>query len=202
VYAQRLDAAGHTVVATLLQNFAAVVSGDKIAITWTLSEIDEGIEFSIERATALDGPFIELPSRAVSRDKWSFAFTDGDWQPNTSYWYRVVYRIGGEPKELFKTGPIATPALPLTLYQNTPNPFNPSTAIRYYLPVTCSVRLEIYDISGRRIAGLVNGEQEKGRYAVEWNGKDQHGNAAASGIYFCKLGAGKETVSRKMVLLR
>jgi hypothetical protein len=202
VYAQRVDAAGHTVVATLLQNYATTFSGDRIAITWTLSEIDEDIEFSVERATASDGPFIELPSSALSRDKLSFAFTDSNWQPNMSYWYRVECQIGNEHKVLFETGPIATPALPLTLYQNSPNPFNPSTTIRYYLPEKSRVRLEIYDISGRRIASLVNGDQEKGSYIAEWNGKDEHGNPAASGIYFYKLAAGKETVSRKMVLIR
>jgi hypothetical protein len=202
VYAQRVDAAGHTVVATLLQNYAAIFSGDRIAITWTLSEIDEGIELSVERATASDGPFMELPSSALSRDKLSFTFTDNNWQPNMSYLYRVEYQIGGERKVLFETGPIATPALPLTLNQNSPNPFNPSTTIRYSLPEKCRVKLEIYDSSGRRMASLVNGEQEKGRYAAEWNGKDERGNSVASGIYFYKLMAGKETVSRKMVLLR
>jgi len=202
VYAQRVDAAGHSVVATLLQNYATTFSGDRIAITWTLSEIDEGIEFSVERATASDGPFIELPSSAVRRDGLSFTFTDSNWQPNMSYWYRVECQIGNERKVLFETGPVATPALPLTLYQNSPNPFNPSTTIGYYLPEKCRVRLEIYGISGRRIASLVNREQEKDRYAIEWNGKDEHGNSVASGIYFYKLIAGKKTVSRKMVLIR
>jgi hypothetical protein len=202
IYAQRVDAAGHTVVATLLQDYAADFSGDQIAITWTLSEIDEHIEFSVERATAPDGPFIELPSNAMKRDGLSFTFTDSNWQPNVSYWYRVEYQIGNKRTVLFETGPIATPALPLTLYQNSPNPFNPSTTIKYYLPEKCRVRLEIYDISGRRIASLVSGEQEKGRYAAEWNGKDDRGGSVVSGVYFYKLAAGKETISRKMVLIR
>jgi len=202
IYAQRVDAAGHTVVATLLQNYASTFSEDRIAITWTLSEIDEGIVFHVERATVSDGPFIELPSSAMRRDGLSFTFIDSDWQPNMSYWYRVECQIGNERKALFEMGPIATPALPLTLYQNSPNPFNPSTTIGYYLPERCRVKLEIYDISGRRIASLVNGEQEKGRYAAGWNGKDDGGRSVVSGVYFCKLAAGKETITRKMVLIR
>jgi hypothetical protein len=202
IYAQRVDGAGHTVVATLLQNYATNFSENRIVITWTLSEIDEGIEFSVERATASDGPFIELPSSGMRRDKLSFTFSDSNWQPNMSYWYRVECRIGDECKVLFAAGPIATPALPLTLYQNSPNPFNPSTTMGYYLPEKCQVRLEIYDISGRSITSLVDRQQEKGSYAVEWNGKDEQGGLVASGVYFYKLTAGKETISRKMVLLR
>ena len=202
IYAQRVDAAGHTVVATLLQYYAATFSGDRIAITWSLSEIDEGIEFSVERATASDGPFIELPSSAIRRDKLSFTFIDGSWQPNMSYWYRVEYQIDKERKVLFETEPIATPALALTLYQNSPNPFNPSTTIGYYIPEKCRVRLQTYDVSGRPIKCLVDRQQEKGSYAVQWNGVDEQGHSVATGIYFYKLAAGKATISRKMVLIR
>jgi hypothetical protein len=202
VYAQRVDAAGHTVVATLLQNYAATFSGDRIAITWTLSEIDEGIEFSIERATASDGPFIELPSSAVNRDKLSFTFTDSDWQPNMSYWYRVEYQNDNERKVLFETGPIATPALPLTLYQNSPNPFNPSTTIGYYIPEKCLVKLDVFDVVGARVARLVSSEEASGYHSVEWKGTGVNGDRVASGVYFYRLTAGKKTVSRKMVLLQ
>jgi predicted lipoprotein with Yx(FWY)xxD motif len=202
IYAQRVDAAGHTVVATLLQNYAATFSGDRIAITWTLSEIDEGVEFSVERATASDGPFIELPSSALRQNRLSFTFSDGDWQPNMSYWYRVEYQIDNERKVLFETGPIATPAPPLTLYQNNPNPFNPSTTIGYYIPEKCLVRLEVFDVAGARVAGLVSSEQPSGYHSVQWKGTDAWGNQVASGVYFYRLTAGKKTISRKMVLLQ
>jgi flagellar hook assembly protein FlgD len=71
-----------------------------------------------------------------------------------------------------------------------------------FIPEKCRVRLEIYGISGRRIASLANRGQEKGRHTAEWNGKNERGNSLASGIYFYKLIAGKEIISRKMVLLR
>jgi len=202
IYAQRVDAAGHTVVATLLQNYASSFSGDRIAITWTLSEIDEGIEFSVERATASDGPFIELPSSALRQDRLSFTFSDGDWQPNMSYWYRVEYQIDNERKVLFETGPIATPALPLTLYQNNPNPFNPSTTISYYIPEKCLVKLDVFDVVGARVARLVSSEEASGYHSVEWKGMNAEGDRVASGVYFYRLTAGKKTISRKMVLLQ
>jgi len=90
----------------------------------------------------------------------------------------------------------------LELDQNHPNPFNPSTTIRYCLPERSGVRLEVYDVSGKRIVCLVDSQQEKGAYTIEWNGKDGQGSAVGSGVYFYRLTVGKQTISKKMVLLR
>jgi hypothetical protein len=88
------------------------------------------------------------------------------------------------------------------LYQNYPNPFNPMTDIRYYLPRRCRVTLEIFDTAGRRIARLVDRDQDTGYRTVAWNGRDHRGRMVASGVYYYRLTAGEETISRKMVLLR
>ena len=104
-------------------------------------------------------------------------------------------------KVLFETSQVVTPALPLSLCQNFPNPFNPSTTISYYVPETAPVNLEVYDIAGRRVVGLVGKIEEKGRHAVIWNGEDAAGNSVAPGVYFYRLTAGRETIAKKMVLL-
>ena len=202
IYAQRVDAAGHTVVATLLQNYAATFFESGIALTWTLSEVDEGVEFSCGRSTASNGPYIELPSSTLTRDDLSFSFIDKDWEPNTTYWYRVECSSGGERKILFVSGPVTTPAMPLTLYQNSPNPFNPSTEIRYYLPEKCSVALNVYDVSGALVANVTEGYQDKGTHTVSWDGRGRNGRQASSGVYFYRLKAGKTEISKKMVLTR
>jgi hypothetical protein len=188
--------------ATLLQQYAATFSGAGISLTWTLSEVDEDAEFSVGRSTSPNGPFIQLPSSALSTEHLSFSFIDRDWEPGTTYWYRVEYRTGGERKILFDSGAITTPAMPLTLYQNHPNPFNPSTEIGYYLPSKTRVTVKIYDVSGKRIAEVVSKEQERGLHKAIWNGIDDRGNSVASGIYFYQLTGGKETISKKMVILR
>jgi flagellar hook assembly protein FlgD len=90
----------------------------------------------------------------------------------------------------------------LTLYQNHPNPFNPSTVIRYYLPERGHVVLDVYDTSGRRVVRLVDGERDKGMHHADWSGADARGIPVASGVYFYRLSAGKETISRKMILMR
>jgi hypothetical protein len=75
--------------------------------------------------------------------------------------------------------------LPLeyTLSQNFPNPFNPSTTIRYGLPALSRVSITIYNILGQRIAEIFNGEQTAGTYEILWN------NGTASGLYFYRITA-------------
>jgi hypothetical protein len=189
-------------LATLLQNHSTFFSTAGITLRWTLSEIDEGIDFVVSRGGEPDGPFVELPSHEVGRDGLVFTFIDRDWDSGATYYYRVDARKGTEQWELFETGPVAARELPLALHQNRPNPFNPSSAISYYLPEAASVSLDVYDLSGRRIITLTNGMEEKGPHSVTWNGRNTAGEPVESGVYFYRLRAGKETISRKMVLLR
>jgi hypothetical protein len=94
------------------------------------------------------------------------------------------------------------PAYCNELLQNYPNPFNPVTTISYYLPDAARVTLNIYDVSGHRIACLVDEYQEKGRHYIQWNGEDSSGIPVSSGVYFYRMQADKETITRKMALLR
>jgi flagellar hook assembly protein FlgD len=97
---------------------------------------------------------------------------------------------------------VAVPALPATLYQNYPNPFNPSTSIEFYVPRESRVAVDIYDVSGRRVANLADAVMEKGLRRVVWNGVDEAGSRATSGMYFYTVKIGKESLTRKMVLMR
>jgi hypothetical protein len=190
-------------VATLLQSYHAALAGNSVCVSWALSEVDEDARFSILRAQEPSWEFEEITGAPIERDRLSFTFTDAGCLSGSSYKYRVDVEAQGSPrKTLFETGVIATPSLPATLYQNHPNPFNPSTEIKYYLPGKSPVAVEIYDVSGKRIAQLVRETQEKGFHVVKWNGIDDRGNAVASGVYFCRLAAGKERSSRKIVLMR
>lgn len=88
------------------------------------------------------------------------------------------------------------------LEQNYPNPFNPTTTIRYQLSKRSEVRLEIYDLLGRRVKTLVNGEQVTGGYSVLWKSDNDAGDTVASGVYIYRLRAGDFVQSRKLLLLR
>ncbi len=202
VYAQRVDAAGHTVVATLLRTFSASLKGSDVEIDWTLSEAGDDVEFFILRALGPAGEHQEMSNGDISGEGLSFRFVDDSCEPDETYQYRVDVRDGGERKTLFETGPIKTPPMPLALFQNHPNPFNPSTTIRYYAPERGEVTIAIYNARGDFICRLTHGNQDKGFHAVEWNGLDGRGNRTGSGVYFYRLTAGKQTLSRKMILLR
>lgn len=83
-----------------------------------------------------------------------------------------------------------------------PNPFNPSTRIAFELSARARIELAIYDVSGRRVAVIMDGEMGAGRYEVAWHGRTVSGGTAASGIYFCTLRAGNTAETRKIVLVR
>jgi endo-1,4-beta-xylanase len=83
------------------------------------------------------------------------------------------------------------------LLQNYPNPFNPSTEIRYEIPDRAYVTCGVFDLLGREVASLVNGEQAPGHYMVTFNSRN-----LPSGIYFYRLQAGQRELVRRMVLLK
>jgi endo-1,4-beta-xylanase len=83
------------------------------------------------------------------------------------------------------------------LSQNFPNPFNPTTVVRYQAPVASSVRLVVYDLLGREVAVLVNEQKAPGEYEVVFNA-----SGLSSGVYMYRLSAGDFTATRRMVVLR
>ena len=108
-----------------------------------------------------------------------------------------VSRPGGiEEKDL-----AYLPAKPVLL-TNTPNPFNPATEIKFELPASQTVRLEVVDINGKVVRTLLNGNLDAGVHSVRWDGKDTNGNDMPSGIYFYWLITEGGSVSHKMMLVR
>ncbi|MCF7913090.1 MAG: M6 family metalloprotease domain-containing protein [Candidatus Cloacimonetes bacterium] len=86
---------------------------------------------------------------------------------------------------------------------NYPNPFNPQTTIYFNLSAASEVKLSIYDIRGRLVNTLVQGQLDKGEHTVEWQGKDSAGNNAGSGVYLYRLETADESsVTRKLILLK
>ncbi len=88
------------------------------------------------------------------------------------------------------------------LSQNYPNPFNPSTMIRYSLPTAQNIRLAVYDMDGKKIASLVNNYQNSGSYEVTWNGTNDAGMPAASGVYFYRIETDHFKETKKLLLMK
>jgi len=94
------------------------------------------------------------------------------------------------------------PPLAFQLAQNQPNPFNPSTEIRFAVPTAGQVDLAIYDLTGRRIRTLVATTLAAGEHKTRWDGNDERGAALASGLYLYRVTAAGQTQMRKMMLVR
>ncbi|MBC8426772.1 T9SS type A sorting domain-containing protein, partial [bacterium] len=93
--------------------------------------------------------------------------------------------------------PLAFPVLP-----NYPNPFNPSTVIRFDLPHASHVNLSIYALDGSRVVTLVNEELPAGRQGAVWFGRDQQGARVASGLYFYRVQTPDRMETRRMMLVK
>lgn len=85
---------------------------------------------------------------------------------------------------------------------NYPNPFNPTTTIKYNIAQKEHIKLQIFNAKGQMIKELVNGEIEAGFHTAVWNGDDHIGNKVASGVYFYKLETSSHTEMRKMLLMK
>ena len=83
------------------------------------------------------------------------------------------------------------------LYQNYPNPFNPTTNIKFDIAKNSVVKLTIFDMNGKEIVTLLNGELQPGTYSIDWNGSNY-----SSGVYFYKLELPGFTETRKLMLLK
>jgi hypothetical protein len=113
-----------------------------------------------------------------------------------SDWEQTIVEI--EPASLNYNRPKSL----ISLGDNYPNPFNPATQIPYALPRAGMVHLTIYNLLGQEARALVNGLQNEGDYAVDWDGRDNTGSLVASGLYFYRLEFDDFVESKRMILLK
>jgi hypothetical protein len=88
------------------------------------------------------------------------------------------------------------------LHQNFPNPFNPSTEIRFDIPNAREVQLRVFNQLGQTVRTLVDSRMKAGTYRIKWDGKTEAGNSISSGVYFYSLEAGEFSQIRKMTLVK
>ena len=187
--------------AVAIVSFGATEAGGVVTLR-SVFRSDLGVEaVNVYRAFgAGDDPLMVIQRVGDVRGD-GFEYEDRDVAPGQSYRYQIgVVDADGEFFSPVVT--VFVDAISGALSQNQPNPFNPTTTIRFVLPVREQVTLAIYDTNGRLVRTLVDEVEGYGAHEVTWDGRDDGGVAMGSGVYFCRLHAGKHTESKKMVLLK
>jgi fibro-slime domain-containing protein len=152
--------------------------------------LDLTMKFSRQEVAAVIGPsahgdIVELTVTGTLLDGTPFEASD------------CITILGSEPEpqiDVSSNDVILGPAVP--------NPFNPTTTIRFSLPRTMHVKLSVYNVKGELVSTLVDQHMTEGRKEVSWMAKDDRGRAVTSGIYFYCLVAGDFVQTKKMVLLK
>lgn len=94
------------------------------------------------------------------------------------------------------------PAIQTNLHANYPNPFNPTTTIRFSIKEAAPVQLNVYNLKGQLVKTLINQDLNSGTHSIVWNGTDDSGKSVSSGVYYYRMKSGRFSSSKKMVLMK
>jgi len=204
-----------SVVPVELINFSAGKENNNVSLNWMTASETNNKGFDVQRKMESVSQQIKsneewktigfVNGNGTSTEKNNYAFLDENLESG-KYKYRLK-QIDFDGSFEYSNEIEVEIGVPdeFALYQNYPNPFNPSTKIRYSVSFAethrhvsqQNVLLKIYDVLGKEIATLVNEEKPPGEYEVEFDGKE-----LASGIYFYRLKAGSNVISKKMIILK
>ena len=187
-----------------LTSFTATANGNEVILNWSTATETNNQEFEIYKKKS------GISSQETEWEKIGFVPGFGTTTEPKSYTYIdskvTIGKYAYHLKQIdfdgsFEYSPeveIEFSALfEYALEQNSPNPFNPTTIIKYSIPKTSLIKLTIFDLLGREIHILVNEEKSAGDYEIEFNASN-----LPSGVYFYRLQAGDFTETKKMLLLK
>jgi hypothetical protein len=187
----------------------AVGSAGSVQLTWTTMSETGNYGFEVQKAPSADGTFASIsgsftPGNGTTAAPHTYSYTDAN--PGGP---RVAYRLKqydldgtflySDAITVDLTTGVAEAGQPteFSLAQSYPNPFNPTTTIRYGLPRAARVRMEVFSIIGEKVALLVDGPQIAGYHEVTFNAA-----GLASGSYVYRIVAGDYVATKKLVLLK
>ncbi len=183
---------------------ARLISTSSVQLNWSTATEVNNYGFDVERSSANSSwqKIGFVSGSGNSNSPKNYLFTDNP-TGGTSFSYRLKQiDVDGKFKYYDALAVNLTMSNETQLYQNSPNPFNPSTTIKFYLANTAEVTIKIYDMLGREVRTLINEETTAGNHIVYWNGRDSRGRAVSSGIYLYRLTAGNFSETKKMNLLK
>jgi len=184
--------------------FDAAAVGTAIRVHWRTASEQDVIRFELSRSKN-DGEWSTVASiegLGNSPTGHDYRYDDGDVTQGVTYSYRlIVHELSGAVTvhSQVASATLETVGVPTTtaLHQNYPNPFNPSTTIRFDLAEPSHVRLGVFDVTGRAVAELMNGDAASGSYSVRFDA-----SALSAGTYFYRLEAGSFTAIRRLMLIK
>jgi hypothetical protein len=193
-----------------LASFSGEASSDgSVHLAWTTLTEKSTYGFEVERSVSMAGQYQTIEGSFVAGhgttlERHEYAYVD---RPGTSgrWWYRLrqidldeTFRYSDGIAVDFSTGAAGgqIPAA-FSLVQSFPNPFNPTTTIRYGIPILSHVTLTVFNALGQQVVELVNGELEAGYHEVKFDGTN-----LASGVYFYEIQAGSFAQTKRLLLLR
>ncbi len=190
-----------------LTNFSSVVNNGIVNLSWQTATETNNYGFDVERKVVSDQQSVFekigfVSGAGNSNAPKDYSFTD---QPTggTKFSYRLK-QIDNDGNYKYYDAINVTLSENQTaeLMQNSPNPFNPSTAIKFYISKSSNVSIKIYDMLGKEVTTLVDRQTDAGYHIVYWNGNDKYGSDVSSGVYLYKLTAGSFTQTKKMLMLK
>jgi serine protease AprX len=162
-----------------------------------------------------DGPWYAEPLMHAAADLWQAPLPGQESGTTVSYYLEVAdsadvvvrHPFGGSAAPHAFLVDSATPSTPsgiptTRLVANVPNPFNPRTTVVFELADDGPVRLEVFDLRGRRVRGLLAADSAAGRHWAIWDGRDDAGREVAAGVYHVRLTTGRTAQSLKLSLVR
>jgi hypothetical protein len=185
----------------LITSFTAKAVEFAVELTWDLRSDEQVKGFRIYRSSGEAEARESVHSGDVIPAE-ERTFVDKSVRSAHLYEYTLVVVLADNSEISSPAVKIKTEAYKLTLNQNHPNPFNPVTKITFVLPQRIHTNLSIYNVEGKLVRKLVDEVLDEGFKEYVWDGKDSRGTALSSGVYFYRLRAGKDILTKKMVLLK
>lgn len=184
----------------------SVSDAGTVPLNW--KRYGENIEIVMSNITAelkIESAVARLASADEDAKLGLYEWTNGQWiyvgGEGSGGKVNAVVNKSGTYAVLYNPDHISVPK-EFVLNQNFPNPFNPSTTIRYEVPSETRVTIKVYNLLGQEVKTLLDAVKGSGRYEIQWDGKNKSGKEVASGVYLYRLQADKFVKTRKMLLIK
>jgi M6 family metalloprotease-like protein len=203
-----------------MSSFTAILTDELLVkLNWVVQSETDNLGYNVLRSydNVLDHSLAvnsSLISTGIANGtEITYSFTDVETENNIRYYYWLENIAINGAAEYY--GPVLitvgqpgeeppVPQIPLTtaLLDAYPNPFNPITHLQYTVKAAETVSIDIFNVRGQLIRSYSARHAKAGQYRIIWDGKDQHGRDASSGVYMYRMTSGKYAASKKMILMK